>query len=73
MTFQSLYELKARPRPENHPMFFPSFVNIQERVLFTVTLMTRVNGQDEKIFYTVESNELKEVNDWDEILIFARV
>jgi hypothetical protein len=60
---QGLYELKARARPIDKRVFFPTFINTEERVVFTVEIVTRNNGQDEKIFYTTESYELKEFDD----------
>jgi hypothetical protein len=38
-------------------------VSSDEQILVTLTLMTKINGQDEKILYTIETVELKEVED----------
>jgi hypothetical protein len=57
------YEFKARPRPNEHAVFFPPFITSDERIQFTVTFTTRLNNQDERVFYTVESYELKEFKD----------
>jgi hypothetical protein len=61
---QGYYEFKSRPRPKDRAMFFPSIIpSSDEQILFTVTLLTKINGEDEKIMHTIESYEIKEFED----------
>jgi hypothetical protein len=63
-SFQGYYEVKARSRSAPHPVLrIPSFLNFSEDLFFTLTFLSKVSGENEKILYLEHVFQFIEVDD----------
>jgi hypothetical protein len=70
--FQGSYTIKANPKSVNNVKFqsfqglkVPSFVKFSEDLLFTLTFLSKINGESERILYMEHKFQILDVDDWN--------